>query len=148
MTITLDYTDLLFDDDRSVLLGNENDFHYELLFARIVFRVDAADFTLEGEEAAPLVDFSFALRTLADSLADGESESYRSPTAWARITLTRSGDQVAISASFTDATATAALSELRHATAEFHARVMEDLEIRYPKLADNPGAQKFFEPLG
>lgn len=146
MTVTLDYTDLLFDDDRAVLQADENDFHYELLFARIVFRVDAADFTLEGEEAAPLVDFSFALRTLVDTLADGDSDSYKSPTAWARITFARSGDQVAISASFTDATATAALSELQDATARFHARVMQDLLIRYPTLADNPAAQKFLVP--
>lgn len=146
MTITLDYTDLQFDDDRAVLLADENDFHYELLFARIVFRVDAADFTLAGDEAPPLVDFSFALRTLVASLADGDSESYKSPTAWARITFARSGDQVAISASFTDATATVALSELGDATAAFHARVMQDLLIRYPKLADSPGAQKFFVP--
>ena len=120
MTITLDYSDLQFDDDRAVLLADENDFHYELLFARIVFRVDAADFTLEGDEAPPLLDFSFALRTLAASLADGESDSYKSPTAWARITFTRSGEQVAISASFTEATATVGLTELQDATATFH----------------------------
>jgi hypothetical protein len=126
MTFTLDYTD------------------HKLLFGRIVFRVDAADFTLKGDEAAPLVDFSFVLRTVVDSLSDGDLESYESPTAWARITFARSSDQVAISASFTDATATVALSELRDATAAFHARVMQDLEIRYPKLVDNPAAQKFF----
>jgi hypothetical protein len=88
------------------------------------------------------------LRTIVDSLADGDSESYASPTAWARITFTRSGDHVAISASFTDATATVALSELRDASAAFHARVMQDVVARYPGLAENPAAQKFFEPLG
>ena len=71
-------------------------------------------------------------------------KSYKSPTAWARITLTRAGDQVTVSASFTDAKATVALTELRQAAAAFHARVMQDLVIRYPKLADNPAAQKFF----
>jgi len=146
MTITLDYSDLQFDDDRAVLLADENDFHYELLFARIVFRVDAADFTLEGDEAPPLLDFSFALRTLAASLADGESDSYKSPTAWARITFTRSGEQVAISASFTEATATVGLTELQDATATFHARVIQDLLIRYPALGENPGARKFLVP--
>lgn len=146
MTVTLDYTDLQFDDDRAVLLAGENDFHYELLFARIVFRVDGADFTLEGEEEVPLVDFSFALRTLVDALADGATESYKSPTAWARITFTRTGEEVAISASFTDAQATVSLTELRQASAAFHSRVMQDLLIRYPKLADNPDAQKFLAP--
>ena len=111
-----------------------------------MFRADAADFTLEGDEAPPLVDFSFALRTLVDSLADGDSDSYKSPTAWARITFARSGDQVAISASLTDATATVAFGELRDAAGAFHARVMQDLVIRYPKLADSPGAQKFLAP--
>ena len=144
MTITLDYTDLQFDDDRAVLLAGENDFHYELLFARIVFRVDAANFTLEDEEAVPLVDFSFALRTLVDALTDGAAASYKSPTAWARITFTRDGDQVVISASFTDAMARVAITELRQASAAFHARVMQDLLIRYPALAENPAAQKFF----
>jgi hypothetical protein len=37
-----------------------------------------------------------------------------------------------------------ALSELRQATSECHARVMQDLGIRYPKLAENPAAEKFF----
>lgn len=144
MTITLDYTDLQLDDDRAVLLADENDFHYELLFARIVFRVDAADFTLEGDEAAPLVDFSFALRTLVDSLADGDSEGYKSPTAWARITFTRSGDQVAISASYTEATATANFAELHDVVSGFHERVTRNLLDRYPGLDETPGARPYF----
>lgn len=53
-----------------------------------MFRVDVADFTLEGY--TPLLDASARLRTLADSLADGEAKSYESPTSWGRITFARS----------------------------------------------------------
>jgi hypothetical protein len=143
MTITLDYTDLDFDDDRAVLLAEETDFHYELLLARAIFRVDDADFSILDEKV-PLLDFSFVLRTLASELADGQEEYYESPLSWLRITLARSGETVGLSSNFTDATATVALTELRQATTDFHARVMQDLVIRYPKLPENPAAQKFF----
>lgn len=145
MTITLDYTDLHFDDDRAVLFAREGDYHYELLLARTIFRVDDADFSLP-DERVPLLDFSFVLRTLAADLADGDEEEYESPLSWLKIAFARAGETVAVSASFTDATATVALTELQHATADFHARVMQDLVIRYPKLADNPAAHKFFAP--
>jgi hypothetical protein len=147
MTITLDYTDLDFDDDRAVLLAEETDFHYELLLARTVFRADDADFSILDEKV-PLLDFSFVLRTLAQELPDGEQEYYESPLSWLRITFARSGETVALSSNFTDATATVALTELRQATIDFHARVMQDLVIRYPKLPENPAAQKFFAPGG
>jgi hypothetical protein len=147
MAITLDYTDLHFDDDRAVLLATEGDFHYERLFARTVFRVDGADFSIQDEDV-PLLDFSFVLRTLAAELPDGAQEGYDSPVSWLKITFARSGETVTLGASCTDATATVALSELRHATADFHARVMQDVVARYPGLAENPAAQKFFEPLG
>jgi hypothetical protein len=145
MTISLDYTDLLFDDDRAVLLAEEGDFHYELLLARTIFRVDDADFGIRTEKV-PLLDFSFVLRTLALELPDGEQEDYESPLSWLRITFARSGETVGLSSNFTDATATVALTELRRATTDFHARVMQDLVIRYPKLPENPAAQKFFAP--
>jgi hypothetical protein len=145
MTVALDYTDLRFDDDRAVLLAEENDFHYELLLARTVFRVDGADFSIQDEKV-PLLDFSFVLRTLASELPDGEQEDYESPLSWLKITFTRSSEIVGLSSNFTEATATVALGELRDATAVFHARVMLDLRVRYPKLAENPAAQKFFAP--
>jgi hypothetical protein len=147
MTITLDYTDLRFDDDRAVLLAEEGDFHYELLLARTIFRIDHADFSIRDEKV-PLLDFSFVLRTLALELPDGEQEEYESPLSWLKIVFARSGESVGVSASFTDATATVALTELRQATIDFHARVMQDLVIRYPKLPENPAAQKFFAPGG
>lgn len=145
MTITLDYADLDFDDDRPVLLATEGDFHYDLLFARPIFRVDDADFSIPDEKV-PLLDFSFVLRTLASDLPDGEDAEYESPQSWLKITFARSGDTVGLSANFTEATATVGLSELQDATAMFHARVMQDLLIRYPALADNPAAQKFLVP--
>jgi hypothetical protein len=152
MTITLDYTDLDFDDDRAVLLAEEGDFHYELLLARTILRADDADFSIRTEKV-PLLDFSFVLRTLALELPDGEQEDYESPLSWLKIVFARSDESVGLSANFTDATATVALTELRQATTDFHARVMQDLVIRYPKLPENPAAQKFFapgrpEPLG
>jgi hypothetical protein len=143
MTIMLDYTDLDFDDDRAVLLATEGDFHYELLFAQTIFRVDDADFGIPDEKV-PLLDFSFVLRTLASELLDEEEEYYESPASRLKITFARSGETMGLSANFTDATATVALNELRHATAAFHARVMQDLVIRYPGLAGNPAARKFF----
>lgn len=147
MTITLDYTDLHFDDDRAVLQAEEGDFHYELLLARIVFRADAADFTIEGEKV-PLLDASFGLRTLMESLGDGEAESYESPLSWVSITFARSAGQVAISANYTEATATVTLAELQEAVSEFHERVTQDLMVTYPGLAEIPAAQKFFLPGG
>lgn len=147
MTITLDYTDLQFDEDRAVLTAEEGDFHYELLLARTVFRVDDADFSIQDEKV-PLLDFSLVLRTLASELPDGEDADYESPLSWLKITFARSGETVALSSNFTAATATVALSELRHVTAVFHERVMQDLVIRYPNLAENPAAHKFFVPGG
>lgn len=143
MTITLDYTDLEFDDDSAVLQAQEGDFHYELLLARTVLRVDDADFGIQDEKV-PLLDFSLVLRTLAAELPDGEQADYESPLSWLKITFARSGETVALSSNFTDATATVALADLRRATADFHARVMQDLGIRYPTLAQNPAAEKFF----
>jgi hypothetical protein len=143
MTITLDYTDLDFEDDRAVMLAEETDFEYDLLYARIVFRVDAADFSIP-DEYVTLLDASTRLHTLVDSLADGEAKSYESPTSWAKLTFARSGDQVAISANYTEATATAGLGELQPAVSEFHQRVMQDLLIRYPGLDETPGARGYF----
>jgi hypothetical protein len=145
MTITLDYTDLQFDDDRAVLRAEEGDFHYELLLARTVLRVDGVDLSIRDEKV-PLLDFSLVLRSLASQLPDGEEGEYESPLSWLKITFARSGETVTLSSNFTDATATVALGELRDATAAFHARVMQDLEIRYPTLAENPAARKFFTP--
>jgi hypothetical protein len=145
MTVALDYTDLRFDDDPAVLLAEEGDFHYELLFARIVFRVDDADFSIQDEEV-PLLDFSFVLRTVALELPDGETADYESPLSWLKIIFVRSGEAVGLSSNFTDATATVALSKLRDAAAAFHERVMQDLLIRYPGLSENSSAQKFFVP--
>jgi hypothetical protein len=59
-----------------------------------------------------------------------------------------SHDQVAISANYTEATATVALTELHDAVKAFHQRVTRDVLDRYPTLAENPAARKFFEPLG
>jgi len=115
------------------------------LFARTIFRVNDADFSIPDEKV-PLLDFSFVLRTLAADLPNGEDVEYESPQSWAKIILARSGDSVRLSASFTDAVATVELDELRDATAAFHARVMQDVLIRYPALAENAEAQKFFVP--
>ncbi len=145
MTITLDYTDLQFDDDRAVLQAEEGDFHYELLLARTIFRVHDADFSIQDEKV-PLLDFSLVLRTLVSELPDGGAEDYESPLSWLKITFARAGETVELSSNFTDATATVELSELRRATAVFYARVMQDLLVRYPGLAENPSAQKFFVP--
>jgi hypothetical protein len=142
MTITLDYTDLRFDDDRAVLLAEETDFEYDLLYARIVFRVDAADFTM-GDEYTPLLDASAGLRRVVDLLPDGEAMTYESPVSWAKITFARSGDRVAISANYTEATATVGLAELKEAVSGFHQRVTRDLLVRYPGLAENPAAAKY-----
>jgi hypothetical protein len=146
MTITLDYADLGFEDDRDVLLADEYAFQYDLLYARITFRVDAADFTIK-DEYTPLLDASAGLRRLVDPLADGEAKTYDSPVSSAKITFTRSGDQVAISANYTEATATVAFTELRDAVTEFHERVTHDVLDRYPGLAENPGAQDYLAPV-
>lgn len=145
MTVTLTYSDLAFDDDATVLQAEEGDFHYELLLARILLRAGGADFTL-GDEKVPLLDASFGLRTLVASLADGEAETYESPLSWTALTFARSGEEVAISANDTEATATVALPELAEATRSFHDEVMQDLLVRYPGLSDNPAAEKFLRP--
>jgi hypothetical protein len=145
MTITLDYADLHFEDDRSVLLADEYAFQYDLLYARITFRVEAADFTIKDEHT-PLLDASAGLRGLVDSLADGEAKTYDSPVSSAKITFTRSGDQASISASYTEATATVALTELHDAVKGFHERVTRDVLDRYPGLVENPDARKYLAP--
>jgi hypothetical protein len=144
MTITLDYTGLEFDDDDAVLRAEETDFEYDLLFAELTFRVDAADFTLA--ESVPLLDAATRLRTIAYLLADGGASSYESPASSEKLTFARSGDQVTISANYTDATATVGLAELQAATAAFHARVTRDLLARYPGLDETSGASPYFAP--
>ncbi len=146
MTITLDYTDLGFEDDRAVLLATEFDFQFDLLYAHVVFRVDAAEFTFEGH--MPLLDASAGLRWLMDLLADGEARTYESPVSRDKISFARSGDQVAISASYTEATATVDFTELHDAVRGFHERVTRDLLIRYPGLAENPNAAEYLAPGG
>jgi hypothetical protein len=145
MTITLDYSDLQLDDDRVVSKAAEGDFHYELLLARTVFRVNDADLSIHDEKV-PLLDFSLVLLTLAAALADGAQADYESPVSWLKISFARSGETVRLGSNFTDASTTVGLSELRDATAAFHGRVMHDLVIRYPTLAENPAAHKFFVP--
>ncbi len=146
MTITLGYTDLQFDDDRAVLRAEETDFQFDLLYAHVVFGVDAADFTFEGY--VPLLDASAGLRWLMDLLADGEARTYESSVSSDTITFARSGDQVAISASYTEATATVNFTELHDAVRGFHERVTRDLVERYPGLAGNPNAQDYLaQPL-
>jgi hypothetical protein len=142
MTITLDYADLEFDDDPEVLLADEYAFQYDLLYGRITFGVDAADFTIK-EEYTPLLDASAGLRRAVDLLRDGEAKTYDSPVSSAKITFARSGDQIAISANYTEATATVSLTELREAVSGFHHRVTRDLLARYPGLAGNPDAVKY-----
>jgi hypothetical protein len=144
MTITLDYTDLTFDDDRSVILAEETDFQYDLLYAHVVFRVDAADFTLEG--GTPLLEAAAGLRWLMDLLADGETRTFADPVSRAKITFARTSDDVAISATYTEAMATVGFAELRDAVRAFHERVTRDVLARYPGLRDNPAADDYLAP--
>jgi hypothetical protein len=146
MSITLDYADLDFDDDRAVLLAEETDFEYDLLYAQIVFRVGAADFTFDGYTT--LLDAAAILRGRVDFLADRQTNSYESPVAWEKLSFARAGDQVAISANYTEATATVGLTELKEAVVGFHERVTRDLLARYPGLAENPDAAKYLAPDG
>jgi hypothetical protein len=145
LTITLDYADLDFEDDRDVLRADMYAFQYDLLYARITFRVDAADFTVK-DEYTPLLDASAGLRQLVDVLADGEARTYESPVSRAKLTFTRSRDEVAISANYTEATATVALAELHDAVKGFHERVTRDVLDRYPGLVENPDARKYLAP--
>ncbi len=142
MTITLNYSDLHFDDDRAVMLAEETDFEYDLLFAQIAFRVDAADFTIDGH--VPLLDVAARLGAIGDSLADGETRNYAVPTGRETLTFARSGDQVAISANYTEATTTVSFAELAPAVSGFHRRVVQDLLARYPGLDATPGARGYF----
>jgi hypothetical protein len=144
MTITLDYTDLTFDDERSVLLAEGTDFQYDLLYAHVMFRVGAADFALEG--GTPLLDASAGLRWLMDLLADAEQRTYESPVSRAKITFARAGDLVAISATYTEATASVGFTELHHAVKAFHERVTQDVLARYPGLRENPAADEYLAP--
>jgi hypothetical protein len=142
MTITLDYADLHFDEDRDVLLADEYAFQYDLLYARITLRVGGADFTIK-DEYTPLLDASAGLRRVVDLPADGDAKTYDSPVSSAKITFTRAGDQVAISANYTEATASVELTELQDAVKAFHERVTRDVLNRYPGLVENPSAQEY-----
>jgi len=144
MTITLDYTDLHFDDDSVVLAASELEFEFELLLALIVFRVDAADFSFD--EYTTLLDAAAILRGRVRLLGDGETSTYESPVSGEVLTFARSGDQVAISANYTEATATISLAELKEALSEFYQRVVQDLLIRYPGLEEVPGARGYLAP--
>lgn len=141
MNITLDYTDPHFDEDSDVLPAGELEFEFELLFAQIVFRVAAADFTFG--EYTTLLDAAAILRGRVSLLADGGTNSYESPVSGETLTFARFGDQVAISANYTEATATVSLTELKEAVTGFHQRVTRDLLVRYPGLAENPDAPKY-----
>jgi hypothetical protein len=55
---------------------------------------------------------------------------------------------VAISASYTEATATANFTELQGAVRAFHDRVTGDLLDRYPGLDETPGARPYYAPGG
>jgi hypothetical protein len=68
VAITLDYTDLEFEDDRAVMLALETDFQFDYLYAQIDFRVDAADFSIAHEHVT-LLDFSATLCWCVDQLA-------------------------------------------------------------------------------
>lgn len=142
MTITLEYTDLHFDDDSEVMQASDLEFQFELLYAQVVFRVDGADFTFD--EYTTLLDAAAILRGRIHLLADGDTSTYESPVSGETLTFVRSGDQVAISANYTDATATVGLAELKTAVAEFYDRVVQDLLIRYPGLDQVPGARAYF----
>jgi hypothetical protein len=100
--------------------------------------------TITLEEFVRLLDASTRLRTIAYLLADGGASSYESPASSEKLTFARSGDQVMISANYTDATATVALAELQAATSRFHARVTRDLLARYPGLDETSGARGYF----
>jgi hypothetical protein len=152
MTITLDYSDLHFDDDSVVLAAGDLEFQFELLLAELIFRVDRADFSFE--EYTTLLDAAAILRGRVDLLQDGETSTYENPISGETLTFARTGDQVAISANYTKATATVALAELKGTVDGFHQRVTQDLLIRYPKLAENPAAANLMarnkprQPLG
>ncbi len=140
MTITLDYTDLHFDDDSEVLTAGDLDFQFELLLAGLIFRVDGADFTFE--EYTTLLDAAAILQGRVSLIKDGETSTYVNPISDETLTFGRIGDQVAISANYTKATATVALAELKETVDGFLRRVTQDLLIRYPGLAENPAAAK------
>jgi hypothetical protein len=144
MTITLDYTDLHFDDDSEVLEAGDLEFQHELLLAELVFRVDTADFTFE--EYTTLLDAAAILEGRVNLLADGETNRYESPISGETLTFARSGEQVTITANYTEATATVGLHELTDALAAFHRRVTQDLLARYPRLGENPAAAKLLAP--
>jgi hypothetical protein len=139
MTITLDYTDLQPDDPAEVLAAGALELQHELLFAELVFRVDAADFT--SDEHTTLLDAAAILHGRVTHLTDGATSRYESPVSGDTIDFARAGDQVTISAGFTDAVATADLAELTAAVTAFHERVSRDLLARYPGLAGNPAAR-------
>jgi hypothetical protein len=142
MTITLDYTDLHFDDDSEVLAADELEFQYELLLAQIVFRVDAADFSFD--EYTTLLDAAAILRGRVNLLDDGQTSTYESPVAWEKLSFARTGHRVTISANYTEATATVGLDELKAAVAAFYQHVTRDLLARYPGLDELPGARPYF----
>lgn len=141
MAVTLAYTDLGVEDDRAVLLATEFDFQFDLLYAHVVFRVDTADFTLKGH--TPLLEAAAGLRWVMDRLADGETRTFECPVCSDKISFTRSGDHVVISANYTDATATVGVTELHDAVRGFHERVTRDIRGRYPGLDENPAAQQY-----
>lgn len=144
MTITLDYRDLHFDDDSIVLAAGDLEFQFELLLADLIFRVDGADFSFE--EYTTLLDAAAILQGRVNLLKDGETSTYENPISGETITFARSGDQVAVSANYTQATASVALAELKQAVDEFQQRVAQDLLIRYPGLAENPAAANLMAP--
>ncbi len=81
-----------------------------------------------------------------DLLADGETRTLESSVSTDKITFARSGDQVRISATYTDATATVNFAELHDAVTAFHERVTRDVLARYPGLVENPAAADYLAP--
>jgi hypothetical protein len=147
MTITLDYTDLHFEEDSDVMSASALEFQFEMLAALVVFRVDGRDFSFE--QYTTLLDAAAILQGRVNLLGDGETSSYENPLSSERLNFSRTGDQVTIAANYTQATATVGYTELHDAVTAFWERVARDLLQRYPGLDEAPGARDYFtEPLG
>lgn len=120
--------------DMATVTGSDLDFY--LFCGSVIFRVDTASFDPPWDWT-PIFDFALKLYEIALNLDDGQERLLEFTECEDTISFVRSGDSVAITATYTSDRASVSLSELRVAAAQFLEKLKTDLLSRFPALAQN-----------
>lgn len=113
------------------------DLHYDYFLGDFTFRVGQADFSTTGWEWVPQFDFALALRSIAAALTPGGEETFEFTENGDVIRFHRADDQVEISASYVDDTASVPHDELLAAADAFLDELALKLLDAHPGLGQN-----------